>query len=528
MTTRRVEIVSLVLVTALAAVLRLSALRALPVFGDEAIFLRLARIVRAAPLEQLWVSLRAPSAPLHVWVLALALPVANDPVLAGRLVSVFFGVLLVAALAGAVHLLGRAFGGDRNGPPAVAAIAASVLAALSPFLVFTDRLSRVDSLYALETVLASGLSVAIAVRERPLVPIFAFGLLMGMSMLTRQAVSYPLWLLPPIAFACRGRRVWRPLLLPLGAALVIALLLWLPMLTAEAWPSLSDRIFHLGATRPSLPAGERAALFIRNLGSALAAFWTYLTPPVLATGLAGFFLLARTRGRLFAFLAAWLGLLLVPAAMFAADYFPRYAVPAALPLLAAGGFAIAFLWTRLPGASRVALAVLILAWPAIDVVRGLHDWEAWRLLPIDRQQYVSGWSAGSASQAAASFLASRARDDEIAVIVPHVSGNPADAVWLLLEGEGRVGLYYAEDFLQKPALSVHGDVWTGAPAASIAPNRPVYFVSQDPVFLGREGWAPADRVVRPLNPGARLIARFENPPNSEGEVESAVEVFRLR
>lgn len=520
----------ILLVGALAicsAALRLPALRALPVFGDEAIYLRLARIVRAAPLEQLWVSLRAPSAPLHVWFLGLALPLSADPVLTGRLVSVFFGVLLVLCIGGTVDSIGRAFGDDPERSP-VAALSACSLAAISPFLVFNDRIARVESLFALETLLAAWLSVSIASRARPLAPALAFGALMGATMLTRQAVSYPLWLLPAVAFVCRGRRDWRALVLPLGLAVLIAVLLWLPMLTVAAWPDLSTRIFHLGVTRPSLPAGERAALFGRNLATAAAAFWAYLTPPVFLASVAGLALLAAKRRRLFGFLAAWGGLLLVPAALFAVDYFPRYAVPAALPLLAVAGFEIAFAWTRLKGWTRLAVAALLIAWPLFDIARGFQDWKSWCRLPVDRRQFVSGWSAGFATQRAAAFLADVARSGPITVIVPHVSGNPSDAVWLLLDGNPAVRLLYAEDFLRRPALQVKGDVWTGGPAATLDPHRPAYFVSQDPVFLGPDGWAPAVDVVPRRNPNAREVARFRNPPDERGVVESAVDVFRLR
>jgi hypothetical protein len=315
---------------------------------------------------------------------------------------------------------------------------------------------------------------------------------------------------------------------PLGLALVIATAVWVPMLLAPAWPGLADRIFHLAATRPALSIGERSALFGRNLGVAGAAFWTYLTPPVFLAGVAGFAILAATRRRLFAFLLSWELLLLAPAALFAVDYFPRYALAAAPPLLAAAAIAVSLAWTRWRRPVGIALAVAILAWPAAELARGLGSWQRWRLLPIDRQQFVSGWSAGLASERAAAFLAGRARQRPIAVVVPRVSGNPSDAVWLALDGMKNVRLFSAEDFLTKAALEVRGDVWKDEPTTMVDPGRPVFFISQDPAFLGREGWIPADRVVGPLNPGARVVARFENPPNEEGRVENAVAVYRLR
>jgi hypothetical protein len=141
---------------------------------------------------------------------------------------------------------------------------------------------------------------------------------------------------------------------------------------------------------------------------------------------------------------------------------------------------------------------------------------------------VSGWSAGAASESAAAFLQREARERPIAVIVPHVSGNPSDALWLFLENDPAVRLFYAEDFLRLPVLRVKGDVWIDASATTLPDNQPVFFVTQDPAFLGREGWAPAAGVVLPLNPGARLSARFENLPNEEGAVESSVSIYRLR
>jgi hypothetical protein len=400
-------------------------------------------------------------------------------------------------------------------------------------------MARVDSLFVLETVLAAWLSVSIASRARPLQPALAFGVLMGATMLTRQAVSYPLWLLPPIAALCARRRDWQRLLLPLGLSFTIALLLWTPMLVVEAPSELSDRIFHVGATRPPLTVEDRAVFFIRNLETCVAAFWTYLTPPVFLLSLTGIAILATTRLQLFAFLAAWGFLLLFPAALFAVSYFPRYALPAALPLLAAAGFAIAFAWMRTARWTRVALVIAVLAWPLLYVLQGIHDWKDWPLLPVDRRQFVSGWSAGSAAEKAASFLEVRGREHPIAVIVPQVSGNPSDSVWLLLEKSRRIRLFYAADFPRLPVLTpasgpgsflLRGDIWTGATAAPVRlePERPIFFVCPDPVFVGLLGWAPAAAVVAERNIAARLVARFENPPNRRGVVESAVIVYRLR
>ncbi len=182
---------------------------------------------------------------------------------------------------------------------------------------------------------------------------------------------------------------------------------------------------------------------------------------------------------------------------------------------------------RIRGAGPV-LLIAVALWGAAAIFRGERDWRSWRLLPVDRAQFVSGWSAGAASEATAEFLESQSRRERISVVVPHVSGNPSDAVWLLLQGTHSAGLFYAVDFLHRPAQDVRGDVWLDRPETALDPGGRVFFVSPDPVFLGREGWAPAAKVVLPLNPTARLVARFENPPDERGRIASAVDVYRVR
>ncbi|HVE66229.1 MAG TPA: glycosyltransferase family 39 protein [Thermoanaerobaculia bacterium] len=534
---KRAAIAAIGVITAAAAAVRLPSLRALPIFGDEAIFLRLAGIIRAEPLQQLWSPLRAPSAPLHPWLLALSLPVSSDPVRSGRLLSVLCGVLLVPALAWAAWRLTGVVTTEAGRLAPATSVAAAVLAAASPFLVFSDRIARVDSLFALETALAAGLALSLAGRPSSRAAVL-FGLLMGLTMLTRQAVSYPLWLLPLAACLVFPRREGMRISRAIFVAIPVALVLWVPMLVAPGAADLATRIFHVSSSRPSLGFPDRAALVAQNAGIAGAAFWTYLTPAVCLAAVAGLAIAAAMHRRLFWFLAAWVAIVLLPPLLFAVDYFPRYALPAALPLLVAGGVAVASAGIRWGRWLAAALLALLVGWGGKDVWRGVTDWRRWALLPLDRRQFVSGWSAGFASESTADFLVGLSRGSPIWVILPKVSGNPSDAIWRRLDGEPDIRLFYAEDLLTRRAVTagepgrarLQGDIWAGRPVETVMldPAASILFVSPDPVFLGRAGWAPAGDFVLARNPGARLLARFENPRDSAGAEESAVSVFRLR
>lgn len=536
--TRRQLAAAVALVTGVAAAIRLPALRALPIFGDEAIFLRLARIIRADPVGQLWSPLMAPSAPLHPWLLSLSLPLSPDPVRSGRLLSVLCGLLLVPTLAWVAWRLTEALAADRERIAPAAALTSAILVATLPFPVFSDRIARVDSLFALETALVVGLSVSLASRPSPRLVVL-FGLLMGFAMLTRQAVSYPLWLLPlAAALLCRATEGRHSVFRGFFLAISVALVLWVPMLLARGSTDLMTRIFHVSLSRPSLGFADRVELVVRNLGIAGAAFWTYLTPPVCVVALAGLTIAAVTHRRLFWFLAAWEAIVLLPPVLFAGDYFPRYALPAALPLVIAGALAVASVRRRSSRWFAPALLAVVVVWGLNDVWRGVTDWRRWRFLPVDHTQFVSGWSAGYASERAADSLIEVSRKTPIRVILPKISGNPSDALWLRLDKNPNVRLFYAEDFLNLPVLGstaagrvrLQGDIWAGRPIESIRldPDSSVLFVSTDPVFLGHAGWAPAATVVLPRNPGARILARFENPPETGAARPNAVLVFRIQ
>jgi hypothetical protein len=546
--------------TLLGAAVRLTSLRALPVFGDEAIFLRLAALARRDPLARLWISFQEAQAPLHVWLLALVLPVSSDPVRAGRLLSVVVGIACVPASAWAARRVVEAFGQASSLLTArFVPVGAAALAALCPFFVFAGRLARVDALFLLESILAAGLAVTLAVavgseearRARRLWLATAFGILMGATMLTRQAVSYPLWLLPPIAWALRpeprrGASTSR-LLEALAVAAAVAAALWLPMLAAPGEPDAMARLFHSSGYRPPMPVGERLLLTLRNVRMAAAALWAYLTPPVVLLAALGFLLpagIAPARRRLMWFLLLWEGILLGPTAAFAASYFPRYALPAAVPFCVAAALGAAGVWERLsawirlpvPRAALAAgLAAAVLGPSILQLVRGERDWRNWRLLPIDREQFLSGPAAGLASEAAAGYLREAAHREPLVVLMPEISGNPTDTIWLLLGGEPRVTLSYAPDALSRPLLPpvgsdgarrLMGDARDRRAPLAVPAETPFFAVVPDPL-LTRSGWVAAVPFLARLNPGVVEAARFRNPAAPGGRTNSVV-VLRLR
>src|SRR3990167_533107 len=116
-------------VLVIALFLRLYNLTILPVFGDEAIYIRWAQVMRAEPTLR-FLPLSDGKQPLFMWSVIPFLKVFADPLLAGRLVSVLTGM---ATLVGIFVLTQSLFKSIKTSH------FATFFYAISPFSIFFDR-----------------------------------------------------------------------------------------------------------------------------------------------------------------------------------------------------------------------------------------------------------------------------------------------------------------------------------------------------------------------------------------------------
>lgn len=116
--------------------LRLYNLNYLPIFGDEAIYIRWAQIMRVEPGLR-FVPLSDGKQPLFMWSVIPFTKIFTDPLIAGRLVSVLSGVGTTLGVGILSYLL---FKSKR------ASLIAVLIYAISPYAVFFDRMALVDSM----------------------------------------------------------------------------------------------------------------------------------------------------------------------------------------------------------------------------------------------------------------------------------------------------------------------------------------------------------------------------------------------
>ncbi len=129
------EILLLFVLSALYFILRLPNLTLQPIFVDEAIYIRWAQIMKAEPTMR-FLSLADGKTPLFMWLMIPFFKVFNDPLMAGRFLSVLSGYFTFLG----VVFLGWKFFDKKT------ALWTALLIAITPFVVFFDRMSLVDSM----------------------------------------------------------------------------------------------------------------------------------------------------------------------------------------------------------------------------------------------------------------------------------------------------------------------------------------------------------------------------------------------
>lgn len=185
----------LCVIASFALFLRLINLTIIPVFADEAIYIRWAQIMKAVPGLR-FVSLDDGKQPLFMWVVIPFFKVLSDPLFAGRIVSVLSGVGTILGVGVLSFLL---FSSKR-----VALISAFLLA-LSPFAFFFDRMALADSMLMCCIVWAY-IFIVLTVKLVRLDTAMIAGFFLGSALLTKSPAFFFLYLMPSALIFVQWRK----------------------------------------------------------------------------------------------------------------------------------------------------------------------------------------------------------------------------------------------------------------------------------------------------------------------------------
>ncbi len=179
------EIMLAVVITAFYFFLRLIFIKNLPIFTDEAIYVRWAQI---ALNDSAWrfISLTDGKQPMFVWAAVLFMKIFDDPLLASRLVSVASGFFTMIGLFFLAYELFKS---------KTIAYLTSIIYVFYPFAQVLDRMALYDSMVATFSVWVTYFSVLL-VRKIRLDIAYTLGFIIGAGILTKTSNFFSIYLLP--------------------------------------------------------------------------------------------------------------------------------------------------------------------------------------------------------------------------------------------------------------------------------------------------------------------------------------------
>ncbi len=193
----RVVIILLIIILFISSALRLLKIfiGEQPIFADEAIYVRWAQVMKAEPTLR-FLPVSDGKQPLYMWILMFILHPSFDPLITGRLLSVFMGIASNFGLFVLSYILFKS---------KKLSIISSVLYAISPFMIFFDSMALVDA-----TLTAMGvwffIFLYLAIKRYRYDLSMMSGFLLGGALLTKSPALYFSILTPTTVFIdCIGK-----------------------------------------------------------------------------------------------------------------------------------------------------------------------------------------------------------------------------------------------------------------------------------------------------------------------------------
>ena len=368
---------------------RLINLNSLPVFGDEAIYVRWAQIIKSVDTLR-FIPLTDGKQPLFMWLNAILLKFIADPLIAGRLISVFAG-------AGILILL---FLITDN-------IVTPFIYLLLPFSFFFDRLATADTLLSFFGVLSFYLSLRLAAKPS-LDLSMLLGVSLGLAWLTKSPAVYfiVLSLVTFVLFRKNNlKKIYFPLLSAFIALVIYNILRLGPAFSQIAlrnkdyiWP-LTEILKH--PLDPLIP----------HLHDTFTIYHFYLTLPVLLIPLLYLIFKKHVKFNFLFFISGfWFLLPLLANAAMAKVFTGRY-ILFVLPYLI---ILLSFFLQAIFNSQYFYLVILIFLLPAIRIIH-LSVSPYTISLPQTDSGYNLGWTSGWGIKDCAEYLIDRSHSANVIV-----------------------------------------------------------------------------------------------------------------
>lgn len=186
-----------VIITVIYFTSRFQHLTAIPVFGDEAIYVRWSQIIKSVETLR-FIPVTDGKQPLYMWVLAAALKFFDDPLIAGRTVSIFAGFGTMISLFFASIFIAnfssksidiKTFIQDSIKKSHGLGLLSAFVYALLPFSFFFDRMALPDNLLSFFGITSFVLTILLSKFKRLDLSLI-LGIILGLTWLTKSPAIY--------------------------------------------------------------------------------------------------------------------------------------------------------------------------------------------------------------------------------------------------------------------------------------------------------------------------------------------------
>lgn len=378
------EIIFAIFLLSLYLITRLISLTNIPIFTDEAIYLRWAQIASGDANWRL-ISLTDGKQPLFIWLAAISMRIISDPLIAGRLVSVGSGLFGVVGML----FLGYEVSKKRQ----VGIIAASIYI-VSPFFLVYDRLALMDGLLAVIGIWSLWLSLLL-VKTLRLDVALILGLVVGVGFWTKSSAQFFLLFLSAmiIIFDFKKPHLVKRLATFLGLTLIIIILsqgMYNILRLSPFFHMIAQKDHTFILTFPEFIKNPTIYAF-GNANGLTIWLGEYVTWPVLGLILISLVWYLKKNFRLCLLLLFWFLFPFISLSFFGKVIYPRYLLFMIIPLLVI----LALFINSLTKKKILLTAVILLFLPQIwfDFLLLTNPIKA-PLTKTDSDQLLNEWPAG--------------------------------------------------------------------------------------------------------------------------------------
>lgn len=428
----KLEIISFSFLVVIFLFSRLINLTSLPIFTDEAIYLRWAQIAKN---DASWrfISLIDGKQPLFVWVTMVAMKFISDPLLSGRIVSVLTGLL---------SLIGMWFLGYEIGKSKRTAFLASFLYLILPFSLMYDRMALMDGMVATFAIWSLYFEILL-VRTLRLDVALILGMILGGGVLTKTSGFFSIYLLPfsLILFDWQKKDKWRNLAKWIGLSTIAVILSQFFYSILRLSP-----LFHMIAQKDttfiwtfSQFAKQPFPNFWGNLRGLWGWFTSYMTYPFVFLILISLVIGLWKKEKEKLLILFWFIIPFLALASFGKVIYPRFILFMSIPLLALAADSLNYGLVYLKNKFLlIILTSLLLVYPIYFSSQIVFNIKRAPLTGADRGQYIFGQPAGGGVREAIAFFAEQAKDKKIFIATEGTFGLMPYALELYLVDEPNI------------------------------------------------------------------------------------------